>query len=85
MLIDLIEKCFKRHNMQICKILNNDKMVSSILYKIRILEVENMNKCFSEHFLIKQREYLNYNIKFCFGDETLMFYLKFFLCSEQTF
>ena len=53
-------------------------MVSSILYKIRNLEVENMNKCFSEHFLIKQREYLNYNIKFCFGDETLMFYLTFF-------
>ena len=65
MLIDLIEKCFKKHHMQIHKIFNDDKMVSSIAYKIRNIKVENMKKCFSEHFIMKQREYLNSNIKFC--------------------
>ena len=63
--------------MQMHKIFNNNKMVSSILYKIRKLEVENMKKCFPDHIIMKQSEWLNSNIKFCLWDRTLMFYLTF--------
>ena len=60
-------------------------MVSSILYKISNLKVVNMNKCFSEHFRIKQIEHLNSNIEFCFWDETLMFYSTFSSVQSRSF
>ena len=60
-------------------------MVSSIAYKIRNIQVENMKKCFSEHFIMKQREYLNSNINFCLGDETLMFYSTFSSVQSRSF
>ena len=60
-------------------------MVSSILYKIRKLDVEHMKKCFSDHSIMKKCEYLKSNIKFCFWDENLMFYSTFSYEQSRSF